>query len=545
MSPVVEKTESKTRADLAPVAAKLRELADAGRIDELIALVIELLSRVKDENSQLAERMKQFARQLFGRKSEKVSEDQMQLLFEALGDDAPESAKDCVPVPPAQTLEEATNSETEAQRSPAKRRRGGRAPLPADLPREVKEVKVPEAERTCPICGVEKVCIGHVVSEILEFVPAHFKVIEEQREKLACAQCESGVVTAPSEKVYDRGRPGPGLLAHIVVGKFQDSLPIYRQSQIYRRSGLRLSPSTLGDWSAFTLEVLHPIADRIAWWVRRGLYLHADDTGIRVLDHDDPRGVKLGHMWAFVGEETWVAFHYAPDWKAEHPGAFLRYFLGYVQGDGYAGYAREVGPPGDEQPVVSEDRRLGCGMHIRRKFEQAADGGDLRAAVALAYFRKLYLIEASCKEDSLTPEQRKARRDEQSQPVLVELYNWIDQIHETLVPGTSLYKATTYARNQRNVFLRCFTDGRFEIDNGEVERQLRRVALGRKNYLFAGSESGAIRIAVAYTILGTCHKHGVDPQAYLTDVITKLQAGWPQARIDELLPPFWKPDAKA
>lgn len=535
--------EKKIRPELLPVVAKLRELADAGRTDELLALVIDLLTRFQDENSQLAERAKAFARQMYGRKSEKVSMEQLALLFEALGDEAPASAQDCVPVPPIEKLAE--DRDPAAAKSPSKRKHGGRSPLPPNLPREVKVVKVPDAERTCPVCGAEKVCIGHAVSEVLEFVPAHFKVVEEQREKLACAQCENGVTTAPSEKVYDRGRPGPGLLAHLVVGKFQDSLPLYRQSQIYKRSGVTLSPSTLGDWCAFALEVLHPLADRIAWWSRRGHYLHADDTGIRVLDRDDPRGVKRGHLWAFVGEETWVAFHYAPDWKAEHPGAFLKHFLGYVQGDGYAGYASAVGPPREEVPVVPEERRLGCGMHIRRKFEAAAEGGDVRAAVALAYFRRLYEIEASCKADGLTPEQRLARRDEQSQPVLADLYQWIDQLHETLVPGTTLRTATTYARNQRGPFLRCFTDGRFEIDNGEVERQLRRVALGRKNYLFAGSESGAVRIAVAYTVLGTCHKHGVDPQAYLTDVITKLQAGWPRSRIDELLPPNWKPDTRA
>jgi hypothetical protein len=274
--------------------------------------------------------------------------------------------------------------------------------------------------------------------------------------------------------------------------------------------------------------------------------MQADDTGLRVLDKKDPRGVKRGHLWCFVGDQRWVVFRYAPDWKAEHPGEFLRGFEGYVQGDGYAGYNKAVGPPGEREPVVSPDRRLGCGMHVRRKLKQAAKGGDARGAVAMSYFRKLYDIERSCKEEQLDPDERLARRQELSEPVLDELYDWVEQLHPSLVPGTPLYKATTYALNQKAPFLRCFTDGRFEIDNGEPERQIRRVATGRKNYLFAGSDAGAERMAILYTLLANCHLHGVNPQAYLTDVVVKLQNGWPMSRIDELLPQFWRaPEAQA
>src|SRR5690606_11362424 len=158
---------------------------------------------------------------------------------------------------------------------------------------------------------------------------------------------------------------------------------------------------------------------------------------------------------------------------------------GFVQGDGYAGYSRALGPPGKEAPLVPEERRLGCGMHIRRKFEQAADGGDARAAIALAYFRKLYDIERTCKERDATPEERKAIRDECSLPVLDELYRWLEQIKPQLVPGSRLHQAATYASNQRQYFERCFSDGRFELDNGEAERQIRPLKLGEKNYLFA------------------------------------------------------------
>jgi len=325
----------------------------------------------------------------------------------------------------------------------------------------------------------------------------------------------------------------------VLVSKYCDHLPLYRQAQAYERCGVSLSTSTIGDWSSFALDVLAPVADRIFEHVLPSFFIHADDTGLRVLDRDHPKGVKRGHVWAFVGSGL-VAFRYTPDWKAERPAVLLRTFTGYLQGDGYAGYEAMLrdGDDGDE-PVVPEDRRLACGMHIRSKFEKAAKSGDLRAAVALAHFKVLYRIEAACKQEQLSPEERQARREAESLPQVDELYKWINDLHPRLVPKTPLHKATQYALGQEERWRRCFNDGRFEIDNGEVERQLRRVALGRKNYLFAGSDKGAERLAVGYTCFGSCHMHGVNPLAWATDVIAKLQGGWPMSRLDELLPGRW------
>ena len=263
---------------------------------------------------------------------------------------------------------------------------------------------------------------------------------------------------------------------------------------------------------------------------------------MRVLDRDHPKGVKRGHIWAFVGAGEGaglVAFHYAPTWKAVHPAAFLKSFQGYLQGDGYAGYGAMLRDEQSDEPLVPDERRLGCGMHIRAKFEKAAKVGDARAAVALAYLKAIYRVEASCKQEGLSSDARHARRQELSIPQVNELYRWIHELHPRLVPKTPLYMATQYALNQEAAWRRCFTDGRFEIDNGEVERQLRRVALGRKNYLFAGSDKGAERLAVAYTVLNSCHMNGVNPLAWAADVIEKLQSGWPQSRLDELLPDAW------
>jgi transposase len=529
--------------DLRDVRRKLEQLGAEGRVTEIIEIVIDLLARMRDSHNALAMRLANALRELYGRKSQKISTEEISTLLAELGKDAPESAKGAVS-PPESAADSAdaqgnVPQPSEPPKPPPKRKRGGRAPLPPNLPREPRVVPVADEERVCPSCGGERACIGHRTSEVLEFVGASFKIIEEQREKMACPRCpDGGVATAPSEKVMDRGRPGPGLLAHILVKKLHDAMPLYRQAQEYARSGVSIPPSTLGDWAAFGLDALAPVANRICARVLGAFYLRADDTGLRVLDQDHPHGVKLGHLWAFVGAGM-VAFRYAPSWRAEHPAELLQGFTGYLQGDGYAGYAAMLRDDESGDPIVPDDRRLGCGMHIRAKFEKAAKAGDARGAVALAYFKAIYRVEAACKEENLTADARKARRDAEGLPKVDDLYEWVHTLHPTLVPSTPLYVATQYAINQEEPFRRCFTDGQFEIDNGEVERRIRRVPLGRKNYLFAGSDKGAARLAIGYTVFGTCEMLGVNPLEWAKDVIEKLQAGWPQARLDELLPDAW------
>jgi transposase len=521
--------------DLATMRKALLGMAQEKGAEAVITMLVEVLGKARAQNTQLQARLEQLLRQLYGRKSEKVSTAQLSLLLQGLGEQAAASA------PPS--TEETAGDGDVAQPAERPRRLGGRKPrreLPANLARETKTVPVPARERVCARCGTDKQCIGHLKSEVLEFVPAHFKIVELLREKLACPKCESGVVTAPSEKVMDRGRPGPGLLANLLVEKFQDAMPLYRQAQGYERCGVSLSESTLGDWCAFGCDALEPVAKRLAQRIIGRDYIRADDTTMRVLDRDHVNGVKRGHLWAFVAGKL-VAFHYAPDWKAERVSEFLRGFTGHLQGDGYAGFEEILEPPEGRPPDVPNERRLGCGMHLRRKFEEAANGGDPRGAIALSYFKQIYRIEETCKAEGLEPQARHARRQAESLPIVDDLYRWIYELYPKEVPKTPLYKALVYAVNQEEHWRRCFSDGRFEIDNGETERQLRRVALGRKNYLFAGSDKGAERIAVAYSVLGTCHMNGVNPLAYLTDIIEKLQNGWPKTRLDEILPDCWQP----
>lgn len=525
----------KAKLDIAAVREKLGALAAAGQTDALLEVVLSLILQLQQDNERLGERVQSLLRQIYGRKTEKVSAEQLSLLFEALDGTAPKSAEDIakqaneVEVP--QPLEQPRRL----------REHHGRSALPENLPRQTVIIPVPDAQRACPECGAERKGIGFVTSEILEFVPAHFVVIEERREKVACEACEANVVVADSEKVMDRGRPGAGLIANILVEKHDDSMPLERQSKQYARSGIHISPSTIGDWYAFGAEVIKPIARLIVARVLQSFVINADDTGHRVLDPQHKENVKRARLWCFVGDGKYVAFHYAPDWKAEHPGEFLRDFEGFVQADGYGGYASEVGPPEDRHIVIRDDFRLGCGMHIRRKFEQTADVGDPQGAVGLAYFRRLYDLERGYKQEGLDAAQRFSHRQEHSMPVLIEFKTWLDTKRDTTIPGTPLYKAVRYATHQWPYFERCFTDGKFEIDNGAVEREFRRIRLGEKNYLFAGSDAGAKRIADVCTIIATCKAYGIEPWAYLQDVITKLQRGWLTARIDELLPDAWHP----
>lgn len=521
------RTPKKQEVDLDAVRALLIDMAGRGRTEDAIDLAIGLLARLRDDNTSLHLKLLAELRQRWGRKSEKVSEAQLRLFLDQLAVEVPEGEAPAgdVPLPEKKTREPST--------------RKGREPLPASLPRERYVVPVPAAERACAACGAEKKTIGYVESEVLELRPATFVVLVPRREKIACPDCEAHVTIADDDKLGARMRPGPALLADLIVGKWQDALPIERQADRFKRLGVHLASSTLLDWAAFGLDMLAPIARRITQLVLLSLYIQADDTTLKVLDPAKKPAVKRGHIWAFVGMDARLsAFLYAPDWSAAHPAELLASFTGHLQGDGYAGYDKVLAPKeGDTEPIVGEERRLACGMHIRRRFEQAAKLGDARGAIALALFRKIYAIEEDCK--GLPHEQRHERRQAESLPIAHEMYGWIEKLHPSLVPSSKMYDATRYAIKQKAAWLRCFSDGKFEIDNGEVERQLRRVGIGRKNYLFAGSNQGAVRAAVAYTVLASCRMHGKDPVAYVRDVLQKLADGWPQASIDDLLPHRW------
>ena len=515
--------------DMDAVRRKLKELARDGRIDELIEMVVDLLLQVRDDNTALQARLRASLRALYGRRSEKVSREQLELAFDKLGDDVPESALDAVGDKPSdEPIEQPPNNPRPA------RSRKGRNPLPSHLPRETKELLVPESERACEACGTNKTRIGFVRSEILEFVPAHFKVVEECREKVACPKCEAGVVVAETEKVRDRGRPGPGLLAQLFVGKHADALPIYRQAQIYARQGVLLDRSTLSDWVGRAAWWLTPLRDHLLADLKRSGKLFADETTAPVLDPGRGR-TKTGQLWAYARDDRpWggsdppaVAYCYAPDRKAERPIEHLAGFKGTLQVDGYGGYGALA--------RRGEVALAFCWAHVRRRFyELAAAGASPVASDVLARIARLYALETDVRDQS--PDQRRAARQEHSRPIIDELHRVLDTRLTQVSRKSRLAEAIRYALTRWEGLTRFLDDGRIELDSNTVERSIRPIALNRKNALFAGSDDGGEHWAVIASLIETAKLNGINPQAWLTDTLSKLAAGHRNDRLGELMP---------
>ncbi len=522
-------------ANIAGLRQYLGNLMAQGRNDEAIEQVINLLLKVLADNNAKQERIAQLLKALYGSKSEKMSAAQLDLFVQQAAAEAGETPSEVEPEADEPDEPEVPEPTPELR----KQRRPGRNPLPANLPREVIELKVPEDQRKCPICQADKVCMGHETSEVLEFRPASLIVQEFSREKLACKVCQEGVViAAAAEKVIDGGMAGPGLLAFLAVSKYLDHLPLYRLAKILSRWGVELAESTLGSWIAVVARLLEPLAAEIR---RRALacrVLGADDTGMKVLDNDDERGIKRGHIWMYLGYEAgvakWPAFAYTPDWKKTGPAEFLKNrTTGILQGDGYKGWIS----------ITQKDLRdvilAGCWAHARRKTVEALDAGYKSAAVAIKLIGKLYAIEQRARDEKLSPEARQQLRQAEAPAIMVQLRAWLDKHVGRAAPTTALGKAVTYMDNQWKVLQVYIDDGELAIDNNLVENQIRPIALGRRNYLFCGSDEGAERAATIYTVLATCRVAGVEPWKYLADVLPRLAKLGEGDDVSALLPGAW------
>jgi transposase len=399
------------------------------------------------------------------------------------------------------------------------------------LPRDVIRHELPEGERRCATCGVPKSPIGEDVSELLELVPAHFRVQEHHRVKYACGRCKDGVQTAPGPiKLIDKGLAGPGLLAHVAVSKYEDHIPLHRLSEMYARGGVELASSTLCGWVEAVAEEVRPVVERI-WEKALGAHaLQTDASGLKVLDRDDPAGIRTGTMWCFVGDEKYVVFRYAPTGSGEDgPWKFLAGREGYLQADAATVFDRLY------NGAKAHATEVGCWSHARRKFHALVDS-DARVAYPLKLISQLYRLEDLADRRGLDDEARRELRRERASPILERLERWLKSTMAGEPPASALAKACAYCVNQWVALNEFRYDGLLALDNNCCERQIRSLAVGRKNYLFAGSDAGAERAAILYSLLRTAALAGIDTYAYLIKLLERLASGWPQRRIDELLP---------
>ncbi len=423
------------------------------------------------------------------------------------------------------------------------RRQPVRRPLPEHLPRE--EIIHAPGE-VCPGCGGTHFSkLGEDVTEVLEKIPTRHKVIRHIRPKLSCRTCETIIQVPSPDLPIEKGRPGPGLLANVVVSKYLDGLPLYRQSAILAREGIEIERATLADWMGHVAWWVMPLAQMIGAHVMAAPVIHTDDTPIAVLAPGNGR-TRTGRIWIYlVDERPWQGtrataayYRFSPDRKGERPRDHLAAFRGVMQADAFSGYealTRQVGPPGLNAPRIMH---AACWAHARRKlFDEFERTRSPIAEEALLGIRKLYAIEAEIAGQSA--DSRHRVRQEHAVPILADLKVWFQDQRRRLSSKTSLTKALQYALTRWDALMLYTSDGRIGIDNNPAERSLRGIAVTRKNFLFLGSETGGERAAVLYTVLETAKLNGLNPEAYLADVIDRMAKGHPINRLSELLPWNW------
>lgn len=497
---------------------------------QLIRELLKTLAQQIHLNEKLQHQIEQLLRQRYGPKGERIDPAQL-LLF------AREILAQAEPTPEPAATPEPDPAPAPTPAAP-KRKGHGRKPLPASLPRKPVLHDVPPEQRTCPDCGAQRTCIGQEVHEQLEFIPATFVVLQHIRPKYACSACEAHVVIAERLPVpIEKGLPGPGLMAHIAVSKYGDHLPLYRLEGIFRRFGLELSRSTMCDWMAVAAELLEPIVKRMLEKILESRVVQNDDTTVPVQDHDG-KGIKTGRLWISIGDQDhpYTVYTYTPDRSAKGPKAIFKDFQGYLQADAYSGY--------DGLFQSGDIIEVGCMMHARRKFYDARDSDPLRSHQALAWIRLLYDVEREAKARAPADYEafvalRHELRGVRSRPIFEKLHAWLEAEQPKVLPKSPIGEAIQYALNHWEALKRPLEAGFLELDNGACERGFKPVGIGRRNWLFAGSDKGGQTAAILISLCMTCKNLGIDPQVYLRDVLDRISTH-PAKRIDELLPDRWK-----
>jgi transposase len=512
-------------ADLPSDPEALRAFALACQAELKAAQLSVQLRRLEIE--KLKFEIARLRRMQFGRSSERINRriEQLELRLEELETGA---------------AEEVTKAEAEERAAPIpERAKPKRKPLPEHLPRQ-EMVHEPEGDGacTCPACGAGMAKLGEDVTEVLDYVPGRFQVIRHVRPKYACKACDA-ITQAPAPALpTPRGRATPATLAHLLVSKYCDHLPLYRQSEIYARGGVDLDRSTLCDWVGQAAWLLQPIVEDIRRHVFLAEKIHGDDTPVPVLAPGTGK-TKTGRLWVYVRDDRpfcgqappAAAYFFSPDRGGEHPARHMASFSGFLQADGYAGFEALFDAARSNPGPLTE---VACWAHCRRKFFDVWEATKSPVAKeALDRIGALYGIEEKAR--FAPPAERLAHRTETG-PLLEAVFDWAESAVAKLSAKSALAEAFRYTIKRRGALTRFVTDARLEIDNNIAENAMRAIALGRKNYLFAGSDAGGDRAAAIYTIVQTAKLNGVNPEVYLRATLAKIADGHPINRIGELMP---------
>jgi transposase len=485
---------------------------DVPALQQLVRELLAEVRRLRQENEQLRHRLDQALRLHFGQRSERSRPRRARVPR-----DQPESG--------------------EAESRPGH----GRQPLPAHLPRERVEYDLAEADNPCPCCGGPRVCIGEQVSEQLDYRPASFFVVQHARKTYVCRSCEG-----PSERRFTtagpavvgpipKGLPGPGLLAHLLTCKYADHLPLYRLEGIVARSGVRLSRSTLCDWMASAAALLGPLVALMRARLLLSRVIHSDDTSVPFLERGRDKA-REGHLWVYIGDRDhpYVVFDFTPHYKRDGPEQFLKGYAGYLQADALAQYEGLF--------AGGEVVHVACNAHARRRFVEAQSSAPDEAEEALKYIRKLYKVERELAEQFAADDDagRQAYRCVQTAAAREEFHAWLLGQQGRALPKSPLGEAVGYALSNWQALMRYTEQGYLAIDNNLSERALRQVVVGRANWTFCGSAEGGRTAAVLYSVVGTCKYLGIDPFAYLCELLPALFALGDEPAAEQLLK--WLPD---
>jgi transposase len=490
-------------------------------------MVLSLLEEVETKDRrlrQLQHWVEQLLRARYGPRREGVNENQLFLFAVALvsaGREAPSEP-------------EASAAPEKALGGAGKRKGHGRGALPKSLQRQRVVHDLAEGQRQCPQCQGDLKRIGEEVSERLEYVPASLVVIQEACQKYACAKGCTVVTAQKPMAPIKKGLPGPGLLAHVAVSKYGDHPPLNRQEEIFHRQGVDLPRQTMADWMRTCADLVSPLYELMKQRVLGSKAIQTDDTPVPVLDPDLPH-TRTGRIWTYVGdgEHPYTVYDYTPTRSRDGPEEFLKAFRGYLQADAYSGYDHFYEEP--ERGI----EEVACWAHARRKHWEAQSSDLMRSTVMLAYIRLLYDVEREARDRRLRGEARRALRQKKSKPILDDIHTYLERERPHVLPKSPEGEAIAYTLSNWKALTRYCDDGDLEIDNNGAERSLRGVAVGRKNWMFLGSDKGGRTTAVLSSLIATAKRLGLDPFAYLRDLFGRISSH-PQSRLAELLPDQWK-----